>query len=222
MRGFCLIALFLIVEPALAQPFEAVSGAFHPNLDDLNTLLKQNDFAPLASPIFLTGGWTRLRLAEWLPLGLTIAEGAVGAERGPRRAQLTLFYFSVFADYRRKLSEMVPNLQGFVSAGLGMGTATLFLAQRAADEKTLEAALQNAHDTLLRRVFWSLVPRAGVEFSITDVITVRLSLGYIWSFWSGPWEHFAERLSGPPKSFDGLLVEFAFAYKPKPEEKNTK
>ncbi len=211
---------------ALAQEterplFEPASGTFYLDLADLNALLRANDFAPLATPVLLTGGWTRLRTVAWLPLGLTIAEGAVSAERGPKRAQLTLFYFSLLTDYRRALSELVPNLQGFVSAGLGVGTATLFLGQRAADERTLEAAMQNPHDTLLRRLFLSLVPRAGIEFSIIDIITVRISLGYIWSFWSSAWEHFAERLSGPPQSFDGFLIEFTFAYTPKPEKKET-
>ncbi|MCI2429506.1 hypothetical protein LM602_04015 [Candidatus Acetothermia bacterium] len=196
--------------------FEPASGTFYLDFSDLNALLRANDFAPLATPIFLTGGWTRFAL--WgLSMGMTIAEGATGAERASKRAHLTLFYFSLFTDDRRALSEAVPYLQGFISGGLGVGTATLLLEQRAADERTLEAAIQNPHDTLLRRTFFSLVPRAGIEFSVADIITARLSLGYIWSFWSGPWERFAEKISGPPKSFDGFLIEFTFAYRPRKE-----
>lgn len=215
-----LSAVSVLAQETERPLFEPASGTFYLDLGDLNALLRASDFAPLATPVFLAGGWTRLRTVDWLPLGLTIAEGAVGSERGPKRAQLTLFYFSLLTDYRRALSELVPNLQGFVSAGLGVGTATLFLGQRAADERTLEAAMQNPHDTLLRRLFLALVPRAGIEFSI-DVITARISLGYSWSFWSSAWEHFAKRLSGPPKSFDGFLIEFTFAYAPpKRESKN--
>lgn len=204
-------AVSVLAQEPQRSPFEPVSGTFYLNLDDLNALLRANEFAPLSTPIFFTGAWTRFALAG-LSTGLTIAEGATSARREPKRAQLTLFYFSLFADYRRALSEAVPNLQGFISGGVGVGTATLLLGQRAVEEPTLEAAIETPHDTLLRRFFASLVPRAGIELSIAETITARISVGYIWSFWSGPWEHFSERVPGPPKDFRGVLVEFTVSY----------
>lgn len=195
--------------------FEPVSGLFYLSLSDLNELLGKSDFPTLSSPVPLTGLRTRVRAVEWLPLGLSLAEGSVGAERGSRRVRLTLFYFSAFVDQRWPLSEVVPSLRGFVSGGLGVGTSSLLLGQRAISEETLESVLQTAHDTLLRRVFFSVVPRVGVEFTLTDVITLRASFGYIWSPWSGAWEHFSERVSGPPKDFSGVLAEFTISYTPK-------
>lgn len=209
------IALWAGAAPAQepsAPVFEPVSGMFYLNASDLNELLQKNDFPTLSAPITMTGSWTRVRAAEWLPLGLSLAEGSVGAERGPRRVQLTLFYFSVFLDRRWPLSERVPALRGFVSGGVGVGTATLLLGQRALAEENFESVLQTAHDTLLRRIFFSAIPRVGIEFVLTDVITLRASLGYIWSPWSGAWEHFSERISGPPKDFSGLFVEFTISY----------
>ncbi len=201
---------------ALAQEpsslFEPVSGLFYLNLSDLNSVLQENDFPKLVSPITMTGSWTRVRAVEWLPVGLTLAEGSVGAEHGSRRVRLTLFYFSAFLDRRWTLSERVPALKGFVSGGVGVGTATLLLGQRAMAEENFASVLQTAHDTLLRRVFLSLVPRVGIEFSLTDVITLRASFGYLWSPWSGAWEHFSERVAGPPKDFSGVLAEFTVSY----------
>lgn len=208
---------------ALAQEspplFEPVSGVFYLNLDDLNALLKQHEFAALPTPVSLTGSWAQVRAAEWLPLRLSIAEGATGSARDARRASLMLFYFSAFVDQRWPLSEVVPNLRGFVSGGVGLGTATLLLGQRAVEGRSLEDALPTAHDTLLKRTFLSVVPRAGIEFVLTDVITLRASFGYVWSFWSSPWEHFSEKISGPPKDFSGVLVEFTISYTPKLERK---
>lgn len=198
---------------ALAQEpsiFEPVSGVFYLNVGDLNELLQRNGFPTISPPITMLGSWTRVR--GWLPLGLSIAEGSVGAEGGPRRVQLTLFYFSAFLDRRWSLSERVPALRGFVSGGIGVGMATLLLGQRAMAEENFGSVLQTAHDTLLRRIFFSVVPRVGIEFVLTDVITLRASFGYIWSPWSGAWEHFAERVSGPPKDFSGVLVEFTISY----------
>jgi hypothetical protein len=221
----CLFGVVLWAGVALAQEpspplFEPVSGLFYLSLSDLNELLEKSDFPQLFSPVPLTGSWTRVRTVEWLPLGLSLAEGSVGAQRGSRRVNLTLFYFSAFVDRRWPLSETVPFLHGFVSGGLGVGTATLLLGQRAMTEETLEAVLQTAHDTLLRRVFFSVVPRFGIEFTLTDVITLRASFGYIWSPWSGSWEHFSERVSGPPKDFSGVLAEFTISYTPKSEKKD--
>lgn len=217
-RLICVLGVVLWAGMALAQQdssiFEPVSGLFYVNLSELNELLEKSDFPKLASPLAMAGSWTRVRALEWLPLGLSIAEGSVGAERGARRVNLTVFYFSAFADRHWPLSERVPSLRGFVSGGVGVGTATLLLGQRSLTEETLEAVLQTAHDTLLRRIFFSLVPRVGVEFVLTDVITLRASFGYIWSPWSGAWEHFAERISGPPKDFSGFLAEFTVSYTP--------
>ncbi|MCL6642672.1 MAG: hypothetical protein K6T71_05060 [Candidatus Bipolaricaulota bacterium] len=219
-RLTCLLGVILWAGTALAgEPlptFEPVSGLFYLNLSELNGLLEQNDFPTIASPMTLAGSWTRVRTVEWLPLGLTIAEGSVGAERGARRVNLNLFYFSAFVDRRWALSERVPALRAFVSGGLGVGTATLLLGVRAVTEEKLENILQTAHDTLLRRIFFSVVPRVGIEFVLTDAITLRASLGYIWAPWSGAWEHFSERVSGPPRDFSGFLAEFTISYTPKP------
>jgi hypothetical protein len=218
-RLIYLAGVVLCVGMALAQEppslFEPVSGLFYLGLSDLNELLGKSEFPALSSPVPLTGSWTRVRAVEWLPLGLSLAEGSVGAQRGPRRVSLSLFYFSAFVDRRWPLSEAVPSLRGFVSGGLGVGTATLLLGQRALTEEDFESVLQTAHDTLLRRLFLSVVPRVGIELVLTDVITLRASLGYIWSPWSGPWEHFSERVSGPPKDFSGVLAEFTISYTPK-------
>ena len=205
-------------EPS-APAFEPVSGLFYVGLSDLNELLEKSNFPKIPSPITMTGSWTRVRAVEWLPLGLSLAEGSVGAERGARRVQLTLFYFSAFLDTRWTLSKRVPALRGFASGGIGVGTATLLLGQHAMTEENFESVLQTAHDTLLRRFFLSIVPRVGVEFVLTDVITLRASLGYIWSPWSGAWEHFSERIPGPPKDFSGVLVEFTVSYTLKPAQK---
>ena len=208
----------LAQEPA-APIFEPVSGMFYLNLSDLNELLEKNDFPKISAPLMMTGSWTRVRAVEWLPLGLSLAEGSVGAERGARRVQLTLFYFSAFVDQRWPLSQATPFLRGFVSGGIGLGTATLLLGQRAMTEEHFESVLQTAHDTLLRRIFLSIVPRVGIEFVLTNVITLRASVGYIWSPWSGAWEHFSERIPGPPKDFSGVLVEFTVSYTLKPAPK---
>ncbi|MFN4218780.1 MAG: hypothetical protein ACK4HB_05835 [Candidatus Bipolaricaulia bacterium] len=213
----CLLGVALWAGAALAQEpsapiFEPVSGMFYPNVSDLNELLERSDFPKISVPVMMTGSWTRVRTAEWLPLGLSLAEGSVGTERGSRRVQLTLFYFSVFLDRRWPLSQAAPFLRGFVSGGVGVGTATLLLGQRAVTEENFESVLQATHDTLLRRIFFSAIPRIGIEFVLTDVITLRASLGYIWSPWSGAWEHFSERISGPPKDFSGVFVEFTVSY----------
>lgn len=216
-RLICVLGVALWAGTALAQEpsapiFEPVSGMFYPNVSDLNELLKKSDFPEISPPITMTGSWTRVRTVEWLPLGLTLAEGSIGAERGSQRVRLTLFYFSAFLDRRWPLSERVPALRGFVSGGIGVGTATLLLGQHALTEENFESVLQAAHDTLLRRIFLSVIPRVGIEFVLTDVITLRASFGYIWSPWSGAWEHFAERIPGPPKDFSGVLVEFTVSY----------
>ncbi len=194
--------------------FEPVSALFYVNLSDLNGLLEKSDFPKISAPIAMTGSWTRVRAVAWLPLGLSIAEGSVGAERGARRVSLTLFYFSAFVDRRWALSERVPALRAFGSGGLGVGTATLLLGVRAITEETFESLLQTAHDTLLRRMFLAIVLRGGIEFVLTDVITLRASLGYSWSPWSGAWEHFSERVPGPPRDFSGFLAEFTISYTP--------
>ncbi len=193
--------------------FEPVSALFYLDLSELNGLLEQNGFPKIASAIALAGSWTRVRAVDWLPLGLSIAEGSVGAERRERRVSFNLFYFSAFVDHRWVLSERVPALRAFVSGGVGVGTATLLLGVRTVAEDKLENILQTAHDTLLRRFFFSVIPRVGIEFVLTDAITLRASLGYIWAPWSGAWEHFSERVSGPPKDFSGFLVEFTVSYK---------
>lgn len=223
-RLIYVFGLVLWVSGALAQEpsapiFEPVSGMFYVNLSDLNELFEKNDFPTISTPITMTGSWTRVRTVAWLPLGLTLAEGSVGAERGPRRVRLTLFYFSAFLDRRWALLERVPALRGFASGGVGVGTATLLLGQRALSEESFESVLETAHDTLLRRIFLSVIPRVGVEFVLTDVITLRASLGYVWSPWSGAWEHFSERVAGPPKDFSGILVEFTVSYTMKPTQK---
>lgn len=220
----CLLGVVLWAGAAFAQEpsapiFEPVSAMFYPNVSDLNELLEKSDFPKLSLPIMMTGSWTRVRTAGWLPLGLTLAEGSIGAERGARRVQLTLFYFSVFLDRRWPLSQAAPFLRGFVSGGVGVGTATLLLGQRPTTEENFESVLQTAHDTLLRRIFLSTIPRVGIEFVLTDVITLRASLGFIWSLWSGAWEHFSERIPGPPKDFSGVLVEFTVSYTVKPTQK---
>ncbi len=216
-RLTCLLGVILWAGAALAEEplptFEPVSALFYLNLSELNGLLEQNGFPKIASTIALAGSWTRVRAVDWLPLGLTIAEGSVGAERGERRVSLNLFYFSAFADRRWALSERVPALRAFVSGGVGVGTATLLLGVRAVAEDKLENILQTGHDTLLRRIFFSVVPRVGIEFVLTDAITLRASFGYVWAPWSGVWEHFSERISGPPKDFSGFLVEFTVSYK---------
>lgn len=210
--GVALWAGTALAQEPSAPIFEPVSGMFYPNISDLNELLEKNGFPKISASITMTGSWTRVRAVEWLPLGLTIAEGSSGAERGSRRVRLTLFYFSAFLDRRWPLSERVPALRGFVSGGVGVGTATLLLGQRALTEENFESVLQAAHDTLLRRIFLSIVPRVGIEFVLTDVITLRVSVGYIWAPWSGAWEHFSERVAGPPKDFSGVLVEFTISY----------
>lgn len=220
----CLLGVVLWAGAVFAQEpsapiFEPVSGMFYLNLSDLNELLQKNEFPTLSAPITMTGSWTRVRIVEWLPLGLSIAEGSSSAERGARRVRLALLYFSAFLDRRWLLSERVPALRGFVSGGVGVGTATLLLGQRAMTEEDFESVLQAAHDTLLRRIFLLLVPRVGIEFVLTDVITLRASLGYIWSPWSGAWEHFSERVAGPPKDFSGVLAEFTVSYTLKPAQK---
>ncbi len=216
-RLTCLLGVILWAGAALAEEplptFEPVSALLYLNLSELNGLLEQNGFPKLASAIALAGSWTRVRAVDWLPLGLTIAEGSVRAERGERRVSLNLFYFSAFADRRWALSERVPALRAFVSGGVGVGTATLLLGVRAVAEDKLENILQTGHDTLLRRIFFSVVPRVGIEFVLTDAITLRASFGYVWAPWSGVWEHFSERISGPPKDFSGFLVEFTVSYK---------
>jgi hypothetical protein len=217
-RLICLLGVAVWTGAAGAQglsapSFEPVSALFYLDLSELNGLLEQNGFPKIASAIALAGSWTRVRALDWLPLGLSIAEGAVGAERGERRVSFNLFYFSAFVDHRWVLSERIPALRAFVSGGLGVGTATLLLGVRAIAGDKLEDILQTAHDTLLRRLFFSVIPRVGIEFVLTDVITLRASLGYIWAPWSGAWEHFSERVSGPPRDFSGFLVEFTISYK---------
>ncbi len=219
-HSICLLGVVLWAGTALAQQspapiFEPVSGMFYLNLSDLNGVLQKNDFPAIASPITMTGSWTRMRAVEWLPVGLTLEEGSVGAERGSRRVTLSLFSFSVFLDRRWTLSERIPALRGFASGGVGVGTATLLLGQRAMNRENFESIVQEAHDTLLRRVFFFAIPRVGIEFVLTDVITLRASFGYMWSPWSGPWEHFSERVGGPPKDFSGVLAEFTVSYIPK-------
>jgi len=219
-KTICLLGVMLWAGATLAEEplptFEPVSALFYLDLSELNGLLEQNGFPKIASAIALAGSWTRVRAVEWLPLGLSIAEGSVRAERGERRVSLNLFYFSAFADHRWALSERVPALRAFISGGLGVGTATLLLGVRAVTEKNLEKILQTGHDTLLRRIFFSAVPRVGIEFVLTNAITLRASVGYIWAPWSGAWEHFSERVSGPPRDFSGFLVEFTVSYRPLP------
>ena len=219
-KTICLLGVMLWAGATLAEEplptFEPVSALFYLDLSELNGLLEQNGFPKIASAIALAGSWTRVRAVEWLPLGLSIAEGSVRAERGERRVSLNLFYFSAFADHRWALSERVPALRAFISGGLGVGTATLLLGVRAVTEKNLEKILQTGHDTLLRRIFFSAVPRLGIEFVLTNAITLRASVGYIWAPWSGAWEHFSERVSGPPRDFSGFLVEFTVSYRPLP------
>lgn len=221
-RLICVLGIAVWAGTAFAQEaptFEPVSGMFYLNVSDLNGLLEESDFPKISAPILMTGSWTRVRAVESLPIGLSLAEGSVGAERGSRRVQLSLFYFSAFVDRRWPLSERVPALKGFVSGGVGVGTATLLLGQRPLTEEGFESVLQTAHDTLLRRLFLSAIPRVGIEFVLTDVITLRASVGYIWSPWSGAWEHFSERIAGPPRDFSGVLVEFTVSYTLKPTKK---
>jgi hypothetical protein len=216
-RLTCLLGVILWAGAALAEEplptFEPVSALFYLDLSELNGLLEQNGFPKIASAIALAGSWTRVRALDWLPLGLSIAEGSVGAELRERRVSFNLFYFSAFVDRRWALSERVPALRAFVSGGLGVGTATLLLGVRAIAEDKLENILQKAHDTLLRRIFFSVIARVGIEFVLTNAITLRASVGYIWAPWSGAWEHFSERVSGPPRDFSGFLVEFTISYK---------
>jgi hypothetical protein len=83
-RLTCLLGVILWAGAALAEEplptFEPVSALFYLDLSELNGLLEQNGFPKIASAIALAGSWTRVRALDWLPLGLSIAEGAVGAE----------------------------------------------------------------------------------------------------------------------------------------------
>jgi hypothetical protein len=130
-RLTCLLGVILWAGAALAEEplptFEPVSALFYLDLSELNGLLEQNGFPKIASAIALAGSWTRVRALDWLPLGLSIAEGSVGAELRERRVSFNLFYFSAFVDHRWVLSERIPALRAFVSGGVGVGTATLLL-----------------------------------------------------------------------------------------------
>jgi hypothetical protein len=96
-RLTCLLGVILWAGAALAEEplptFEPVSALFYLDLSELNGLLEQNGFPKIASAIALAGSWTRVRALDWLPLGLSIAEGSVGAERGERRVSFNLFLF---------------------------------------------------------------------------------------------------------------------------------
>jgi hypothetical protein len=207
-RLTCLLGVILWAGAALAEEplptFEPVSALFYLDLSELNGLLEQNGFPKIASAIALAGSWTRVRALDWLPLGLSIAEGAVGAERGERRVSFNLFYFSAFVDHRWVLSERIPALRAFVSGGVGVGTATLLLGVRAVAEDKLENILQKAHDTLLRRIFFSVIPRVGIEFVLTNAITLRASVGYIGHRGLGRGSIFLSESLGRP----GILAGF--------------
>ncbi len=192
---------------------EPVSGMILLEMDDLNLSLAKAGFDFLKSPLNFAGSWSSSKFGD-LPVGASIAQGFAASEGEMRRAQLSLQLLSVFISPSFQLSEVVPQLRGFLSPGLVFGQAQLSLTQKPIIEKDFDDLLKTPHDTNLQRTFFAALPRAGIEFRLGEAFAFRGSAGYLFSFWSTPWTHGLEALAGPPKDFKGLILEFVLEYKP--------
>jgi hypothetical protein len=214
---FALVMLMALVSEGDAQDFsvptlEPVSGLFFLEWADLNASLRQAGFAELSTPMHFAGSWSTTKLGDW-PFGASILQGAVASGEGIPSAQLGLQLVSLFVMPHVALSETFPKLEAFLGAGLAIGQAQLTLAQRPLDEKSFGDILKTAHDTNLQRIFLAALPRVGIEFKLGEILSLRASLGYLFGVWSSPWGHGLQSISGPPKNWQGLLLEFSFAYK---------
>ncbi len=218
VRGlFGLLMLMALVCDGYAQDFSAptlepVSGLFYLEWADLNASLRQAGFAELSTPMRFAGSWSSTKLGDW-PIGASILQGTVASGEGIPSAQLGLQLVSLFVMPHLTLTETFPKLEAFLGAGLAIGQAQLTLVQRPLDEKSFDELLKTAHDTNLQKIFLAALPRVGIEFKLGEVLSLRASLGYLFVVWSSPWGHGLQSISGPPKNWQGLLLEFSFAYK---------
>ncbi|MBI1742240.1 hypothetical protein HYR54_04140 [Candidatus Acetothermia bacterium] len=214
--GLALMFFGLFVGQTYAQAtspslFEPVSGFLFLDLSELNQALEANGFKSLQTPMNFAGSWSLSKLGDW-PVGASLMQGGISAGEETRFAQMGIQLISLFAMARFPISEYVVQLQAFVSGGLALGQAQLILTQKSLDENNFGDVLKNPHDTNLSRSFVAALPRLGLELKFGDSVTLRGSVGYLWDFWDSSWTHLAQRIMGPPKNLNGVLIEFTFSY----------
>lgn len=191
---------------------EPVSGLLFFEFDELNAALSKAGFDALRTPLSFVGSRSSGRLGEWL-VGASIAQGATSSGGERRNAQLGLQFITMFLISNFGLTETFPGLRAFLNPGILFGQMQLTLRQRPVTETSFDDLLQTPHDTNLQRNFVAGLPRAGIEFKLGKTVTLRGSIGYLFSFWSSAWGHVLETIDGPPKIFRGIIFEFTIDYK---------
>lgn len=172
----------------------------------LNGILEQNGYRPFGQGMLLKGGAGGGGQLAGLRFGGMGASGNVTTVRGEKVAKLALGYGGFLLSYGLSSGKSYDLSIGTL---IGGGGADLTLLDHRSE--SLETAISHPPNTVLKRGFFALQPRASFGLTVLPWLSVRVIGGYLLTFGDN-WKQQDVELEGPPRSFNTWAVQFMIAF----------
>lgn len=174
---------------------------------ELNELLAPQGYKPFPAEGFfmMGGGGAGGRKTGWR-FGGAGTGGDVTTERGDKIAKLSLSFGGFLAEYVLAAQSKYELTVGVLVGGSG---AELRLLDHRS--KDLQDAILHPPNVVLERGFFMVHPLAGVQFSLTQWLSVKFLGGYLWTFGEN-WKQAGKELPGASDTIKGWTLQLMLIF----------
>ncbi len=181
-------------------------GLFTLDLAEINEVLENNDYAPLAEQLITFGGGGGGGVIGGFSLGGTGWGGSLTSHQEGKKAELSLGFGGINIAY-----VVGGNERSLLSIGVVLGGGEVDLKLRDHFPVSFEDAVANPTTTTLSRGFFAAEPYIRFQVQPLMWLGFELHLGYVFTL-PGEWEEGGQEISGPSLNLTGPFVGISIAF----------
>ena len=181
-------------------------GLFTLDLAEINEVLKNNDYAPLAEQLITFGGGGGAGVIGGFSFGGTGWGGSLNSHQEGKKAELSLGFGGMDVAY-----VVGGNERSLLSIGVVLGGGEVDLKLRDHFPVSFEDAVANPTTTTLSRGFLSAEPYIRFQVQPLMWLGLKLHLGYVFTL-PGGWEEGGQEISGPSLNLTGPFVGISITF----------
>ena len=181
-------------------------GLFTLDLAEMNEVLENNDYAPLAEQLITFGGGGGGGVIGGFSFGGTGWGGSLTSHQEGKKAELSLGFGGMDVAY-----VVGGNERSLLSIGVVLGGGEVDLKLRDHFPVSFEDAVANPTTTTLSRGFLSAEPYIRFQVQPLMWLGLKLHLGYLFTL-PGGWEEGGQEISGLSLNLTGPFVGISIAF----------